>query len=434
MKSEFIKPIPKYIVKIIRKSDEKRNPEQKGRHLFYSYLAKMQGELVKITVAVKYRYKKWWIKQVAVHGVKSELCLVKDLKFHPLGGYSVGWWAEGMYKEPWWYEDGKWYEAEFKQFNPFSILVNQEYVGKFTQYRYSAYQYFKGDCIINYLRLYEKYPQTEYLMKLGLPGLHNKITILKLIVKDKKFCKWLIAHSMEIAKSSCYAGVIIQAYRTGKPMQQIQKIEEFKKTMRKNPDVPVLKEIFGSLTQFYMYITDKNTDPYSYIDYLKACKYLRLDMSRRDNYMPSNFQHWHDRRIEEYNNVKMRADKKQRAELYKKFAVIADKYLALQKQGTYAVFIAKSPADLIYEGEKLNHCVGKMNYEQKMVREETLILFIREIAHPDVPFVTVEYSPASKKVLQCYGYGDKRPDDAVLDFINKIWLPYANRAIRKICA
>ncbi len=82
----------------------------------------------------------------------------------------------------------------------------------------------------------------------------------------------------------------------------------------------------------------------------------------------------------------------------------------------------------------LKHCVGRMNYEKKMAREETLIFFVRDIAAPDVPFVTVEYSPSRKQVLQCYGYDSKKPDDSVVDFVNKVWLPYANRTVKKITA
>jgi hypothetical protein len=82
----------------------------------------------------------------------------------------------------------------------------------------------------------------------------------------------------------------------------------------------------------------------------------------------------------------------------------------------FVVVIARSPADLIREGEVLHHCVGRMNYDQRMIREESLIFFIRNAGNPDVPFVTVEYSPKNKKVLQCYGDSDTKPDDSVLTY------------------
>ena len=73
-----------------------------------------------------------------------------------------------------------------------------------------------------------------------------------------------------------------------------------------------------------------------------------------------------------------------------------------------------------------------MNYDQKFAREESLIFFIRNISSPDIPFVTVEYSLEKHKILQRYGYHDTKPDTEVLDYVNNIWLPYANRKIRQI--
>ena len=435
-KTDFsLRPIPKYILDKIQVLDKERCPDQKGPTRFYSYLATVKGELTKITVGVKFFHKQWHCKQVAAHGVKSDKCYVRDMEYCSIGyGYRVGWQAQG-YKHGAWYEDGHWYDAGFKYYNPFTRPINREYIGKFPQFKYSAYELFNGDCIITYLRTYLKYPQTEYLLKLGLCRLHNKKTILKRIATDKQFCKWLIAHKNEI--TDCYAGAILHAYRSGRPIKQVQRMQEFKKTFKNNSDVPMLQEWFGeSLDKFYAYIADQDTDPLSYLDYVKACEYLRINMSRRDNRTPNNFQRWHDRRIDEYNDSKMRADEKQRAEIYEQFARVAEKYLALQncKKGMYAVQIARSPAELIHEGEQLKHCVGRMDYEKKMAREETLVFFIRAVNQLDIPFVTVEYSLESKKVLQCYGHQSKKPDETVLTFVNKVWLPYANRTIKKLCA
>lgn len=82
------------------------------------------------------------------------------------------------------------------------------------------------------------------------------------------------------------------------------------------------------------------------------------------------------------------------------------------------------------EGQILEHCVGRMNYDQKFVREESLIFFIRTKEAPNTPLVTVEYSPSRKKILQCYGKKDSTPNDNILEFVNKKWLPFANRQIK----
>ena len=141
-------------------------------------------------------------------------------------------------------------------------------------------------------------------------------------------------------------------------------------------------------------------------------------------------------RIDEANTKRMENDKKERAEFYEKFNAVAEKYLPMQKDknATYLVIIAKSPAELKAEGKALHHCVGSMGYEQKFAREETLIFFIRSADAPDVPLVTMEYSLKSKKILQCYAYGNTKPADDITTYINTKWLPYAKRQLKKIAA
>ena len=98
----------------------------------------------------------------------------------------------------------------------------------------------------------------------------------------------------------------------------------------------------------------------------------------------------------------------------------------------YMAIIAKTPDDLVNEGKVLSHCVGRMFYDKKFAEEKTLIFFIRSTDSPDTPLVTVEYCLKTHKVLQCYAYHDTKPSDDILHFVNKKWLPYANRQIKKI--
>lgn len=159
-------------------------------------------------------------------------------------------------------------------------------------------------------------------------------------------------------------------------------------------------------------------------------------MTLPKNRYPHDFKRWHDIRIDEYRTAKALKDAEERKEMYAKFASVAEKYLSLQrnKDDAFIAVIARSPQDLIREGDALDHCVGRMNYDQRFIREESLIFFIRDRKTPDVPFVTVEYSLSKKKVLQCYGEHDHKPDDGVLEFVNKRWLPFANRQLKKIQA
>ena len=88
MNAKYIKPIPKHIEKKIRTLDKKECPEQKGLR-FYAYLTTIRKELVKITVAMRNEGKKTQLmKQVAIHGVYSDNCLVRDMEYCYLGIYA----------------------------------------------------------------------------------------------------------------------------------------------------------------------------------------------------------------------------------------------------------------------------------------------------------------------------------------------------------
>lgn len=435
MKIEKIKPIPKYIVAKIKKRDKEANPAPNGHTRFYSYLTTNAGELVKVTVAVKHKRKEWYCKQCAIHGVHSDQCFVKDMLFHYIGGYSVGWYYEGLDKRPAWYESEHWGTSEDKYFNPFAPLINKEYIAKFPEYKYSAYMLYSGDDILQYLRLYEQYPQTEYLVKLGLSRYVESKRILQKVEKDKSFRRWLALHRSELIHDFFYISVILQAYKKNKPIKELQAYEEAEKTLAKTDTYKPIRDMLGSEYKEYIaYIAKQQTTNSSYLDYLNACNYLGLDMSEAKNRFPHDFKRWHDVRIDEYHTAKAIKDEAERKELYNKFFNVAEKYVTLQhdRKNEFVVVIAKSPADLVREGEALHHCVGRMNYDRKFIREESLIFFVRSKKQPDKPFVTVEYSLKDKKVLQCYADGDTNPNEKVMHYVYHIWLPYANRALKKI--
>ncbi|MGN1053123.1 MAG: PcfJ domain-containing protein, partial [Candidatus Scatosoma sp.] len=342
MKIEKIKPVPKYIVERIKQYDKAYTPAVPGRTRFYSYLTKNDGELVKVTVAVKNHYKQWLYKQVAVHGLNSEQCFVKDMVFHYISGYQVGWYEQGLQKFPRWYESSTWTYAEDKYFDPFAPIVNREYLDKFPEYKYSAVNLYRGVNILKYLRFYKQYPQIEYLMKAGLCGYAFSSQILKEIGKNKHFCKWLMKNRAEIMQNGYYVDVILRAFRTTRPLAELQAIHTNRLALAKAVGISELKAFFkGDTERFVTYLDEQKTSVYSYNDYFKACNYLSLDMSENKNRYPHDFKRWHDIRIDEYNTAKALKDEQERKALYDKFAAVASKYLGLEydKKSVYIAII-----------------------------------------------------------------------------------------------
>ena len=436
MRADKIKPIPKYIQERIYKLDIKRKPEQSGNVRFYAYFTKNCGELVKVTVAVKNRYKKWCCKQVAVHGLNSDYCYVKDMVYHYIAGYMVGWHYEGHYKLAKWWEDNEWGEAKDNSFDPYAPIVNTEFIAKFPEFKYSAYELYQGEDLMRYLRIYEKHPGVEMFMKLGLEKLTHHKTIINKCEKDKGFTKWLYRNAELIRKGYYYASSILSAYKRNIPLAEAHNIEQIRKSLISKDYAAIRKAIKKDYLAFESYIKSQNISYYQYRDYIEACFALGLDMSLPKNIYPHEFRKWHDIRIDQYATKKALERAEREKEFVEKFAAVADKYLPLQKNGKddYIIIIAKSPVELVKEGASLHHCVGRMNYDQKMVREETLIFFIRNKAEPEKPLATLEYSLSKKKVIQCYGDHDSTPEDAIRDFVYKRWLPYANRKLNKLAA
>ena len=439
MKIEKIKPIPKNMQKLIQKVDL-MNYKAQDQHLrFYTYMAKNDKELVRVYVAVKNYRKKWYCKQVIVHGVHSEMCFLKDIKFTTLGGYSVGWYDMGIQKYQNWYEDAEWGTQYDQYFNPWAPIVNLNYIIEhFPEYKYSAIDQYPKQNVLQYLRIYEKYPQTEYLVKAGLSCFATCKSVLRQAGKDKGFRKWLFKHKDEIWEG-VYAETALEAYKTGSPIKETQIYLSRKKCFIRDEDTKPIRELFRgkkALERFFSYIDKQHTNERSYRDYILACRELGIDLSEEKNLLPHDFKRWHDIRIDEYHTKKALEDAERKKKLVQDFRTVAEKYLPLQydKQKDYIAIIAMSPADLVREGDLLHHCVGRMNYDQKMIREDSLIFFIRAKAEPKTPLVTVEYSPSQKKVLQCYGDRDSKPAESILNFVNKKWLPFANKQIKMIAA
>ena len=443
MTEKDIRPIPQSILKEIYKRDLKIDPWQTSLVRYYAYLAIWKKELVKVTVAVStIQNKHWAYKQVAVHGIHTPICFVRDMKYNYFGfGYRVGWYAEELQTQQKPFEDGRWHTADKKYYDPYAELINRSVIAKLPEYKYSAYQYYKGRDIISYLRIYEKYPQTEYLLKLGLGAYAENLSLLKKIAKDKVFCKWFIRHRNELALpwgNAYNVTTITQAFKTGLPLKDVAHYLFRKKQFEREAGTLPIRELFKGweLKKYFDYTEKQNISDRLYLDYLDACKHLNVDMTLKQNLFPKDFQKWHDIRIAQYAEQKAIEQANKNLELTKKLADVAQKYMPLQhnKRSAYICVIAQTPADLIHEGETLHHCVGRMCYDLRMANEESLIFFIRTKAQPEKPFVTLEYSLKTHKVLQCYGIRNSKPNDETLHYVNKIWLPYANKTIKQITA
>ncbi len=438
MNIEKIKPIPKYIEKLIHKKDSRYYETPDGHTRYYAYLTKHDGELAKVTVAVKHHKNNWYCKQVAVHGIRSKECFVKDMEYYWIGGYVTGWFEQGIQKYPKGYDDGKWYTAEDKWFDPYAPIVNKWYISKFPEYKYSQVQRYENADIFKYLRLYETYPQMEYFMKLGLERYVTSKMMLSRASKDKAFCKWLGKNSKKLDSEKYYdAQVVLQAYTKRKNLDVLQRECSNRKKLKSEGKLKDIKKLFGEngITKFLNYLSVQETDVHSYFDYIRACEYLNLDLTDTKHLTPKDFKYWHDTRLEEVRILRKLEDERKRQEQLESFVKVANKYISLQtEKDGFVTIIAKTPNDLVNEGQALSHCVGGITYSERFAKEQNLIFFVRQLGEVNKPYVTLEYSLQQKRILQCYGDHNHKPNDETMNYINKIWLPFAIKQTKKIQA
>ena len=399
IKAKDIKPIPNYIIKKIKQLDEKERFYTDTSTRYYSYLTKINKDLAQVIVACKIKDHQWFCKQVVIHAVNSNVCLVRDIEYS-LFGYTVGWYHQGLAYSRKRYDDNKWYEAEDKYYNVICPIINKRYALTFEKYKYSAVDKYKYLDVIKYLRIYEQYPQAEYLIKLNLSQFATNKTILKEVGKDKNFRKWIVKNKAYLQNEygqNPYVSsrVILNAYKKDLSIENSQKLDMKIKELQNDYNFgrTISKHIpRKEIVKFIEYLEKQETTCSVYADYLDACLKLNLDMTIDKNKYPKDFKRWHDIGIDQYHTQKALQDEQERKELYNQFEKVANKYLSMQRimNEDFVVIIAKSPAELIKEGEILHHCVGRMNYDQKFAREESLIFFVRDKNNQNNPFVTLE--------------------------------------------
>lgn len=144
---------------------------------------------------------------------------------------------------------------------------------------------------------------------------------------------------------------------------------------------------------------------------------------------PKALQRYHDILTKEYNLVK---DDRKNEDFAK---VVANyKYLELiepveeeevneeiktrKLQDKFGIILPIDAQDLIREGKLMKHCVA--SYVDRVIREDTIIVFLRRAQDLDTPFVTIEVNPDDMKVCQVKAKANgKLNNKKATDFINK---------------
>lgn len=446
--------IPAEILAVIK--EKEKSGHERNITRFYSYLERQGGNVAISTVAVKdgkaFKGKKEttkFIKKVVVCLQGETTCHCRDIYFIQMGGYIAEFIKEkkldtktkrfivNEYNENWWETSNKYFRLYSK-----ANLINPEFLQQTEEFKYCAWDGY-GD-LMDYLNTYAKFPKTEFLSKLLGSRFAFSKNLVKKLNTDKQFVKWLSKNKKELKEIEIPA--LLSAYRNRAKwsIKRARAEYECEKYFRKRQfsaygygGYTLLQRLYhespeAEQEKIWSFIVRNETTPNHYCDYLTALDELGVDRSDTKNTFPIDWQYWQRVRIDQRATLRAEKDAKRFAELTKKIKKVAEKYSSLSYVGeNYTIIIADSKSSLIYEGESLSHCVGRMNYDQKISREQSLICFVRKIEDKETPFVTVEFSLEEKRVLQCYGHNDTKPDFAVVDFVDK-WAEKAKRKVEAI--
>lgn len=334
--------------------------------------------------------------------------IYRDMYFTTMGGYQVIFEESTYTKSSYGYtyyvfdssDFGVWYTTD--KIGVYVSVINLDML-KDTKFKYCGYQG-NGD-FLDWMRTYVEYPEVEFLGKLGFPPSKK---LLKKASKDKAFCKYLAKQNPnDNLNAICYAydhnmtvkdaGILLCAK------------QEAGKKFRGNQ---YLKKAKINSLKAWEYIKKTKCNSSSYCDYIEACVNLGLNMKDTKNSYPEDFKRMHDLRVNQW-------DAKKNKKKYTQFKKAAVNYIKYEFKGDkYSIVIPKQVRDLRAEGDFLHHCVGKMGYDSKMIKGETFIAFVRKNDDLKTPFVTVEVSCKTKKILQCYGKNDSKPKREVTAFVN----------------
>ena len=396
-----------------------------------------------------------WMKKVVVHIVGKNICYVRDIykkvsDFYNFAVYKYLFDRSVLkhakrYVIKKHYTDMAWQEKPCKEYRLYNNrwFLNCDFLYTLPEYRYCAYDD-KADAF-SYLTAYKENPKIELLAKLLNCRYAKASCINKKAERDKNFLLFLRDNASYIKAKRPTSNDICAAYNK-KVSIETQSEES---TMRRNFYTTFWRRHYlrdddlayiqyqnldrDGRTKMIRYLIRNKINPETYKDYLIALRELGLDMSDTKNLYPLDWQYWHDMRMHQYATSKAKINRAKKAAITRRIKAKAKEYAALLMQNeNFHILLASSKKELVKEGEYLHHCVGRMDYDQRIIEGRSLVCFVRKASAPDVPFVTIEYSLQKNQVVQCYGKGDTTPNEDVMQFVENVWQPRAKAIIQKM--
>lgn len=311
---------------------------------------------------------------------------------------------------------------------------------KGTMFQYSALrEYAKNVREVNpidYLECYNRTPQIEILVKLGMTDIVEKLVKCYYgIVADENarrpdqflgIRKERVQQLIKKKGDTHLLEVMQMERRQGKNWTDTQ-IEHLAETGLSGAQVAMatrymtLQKLLNRIEKYAG--CEYGTGCYSaserirhtaitYADYLSMRVNAGYDLSNSVYQQPRDLEAAHNKLVMKSNKAKMDRHLEEVAERYpeirKSYKKLRNKYY--YEDDRYIIRPARSAEEIVMEGRLLHHCVGGNAYLGKHNTGQTYILMLRFREEPDVPYITVEIDAKNPTILQWYGDKDRKPD------------------------
>ncbi|MDD4390299.1 MAG: PcfJ domain-containing protein [Eubacteriales bacterium] len=297
---------------------------------------------------------------------------------------------------------------------------------------------YNSTTFVRYLFLAAKYPQVEYLEKLGLESLiddrlygRRTYSAVNWRGRDLKSTLGLSPGEVRRLKSFTDPAAAIATLRKCKKEGWNPNPNDLANVLRVLDiveDRGFLKHM--TVKQLYRYIKKQESeyragDTYplrrDYKDYIKELVELGYDLTDEYYLFPKSLTEAHGRTSAE---LRLKIEREQVAVARKETMQYKKKVLphliplALEADG-FKIFPVASKADLLAEGRTQHHCVA--GYWDRVRSGSTAIFLIRRVTAPELNFYTLELNPKNKTVQQCRGIRNCGMTEEVEAFVGK-WL------------
>ncbi len=310
--------------------------------------------------------------------------------------------------------------------------------GTFLQYSaIEEYQKTAGKMInpADYLERYMQTPQIEILVKMGLVR----------IVEELVRCHYGIVNNINARKPSEFLGIrneqvkLLRKHKGDTAILRVMQIEKRSGQVWTDEQVEHLAELgLGEQVDIaleYMGIQQllNRVEKYAgceygtmcstaagrlkqtaveYIDYLNMRKEQGYDLNNAVYQAPRDLKGAHAKMVMEINK---KAEDERVQEVNTRFPMIRKNYRRLRDRFYFEdegllIRPARNAGEIVMEGRTLHHCVGGDSYLKKHDDGTNIILFLRDVADQETPYITVEIEAGSLHIQQWYGAYDKKPD------------------------